>query len=108
VIADNIGHQNKLLSVIPHPITRPSDVVGSNSPQACRPELNCLISELTSDEEMERNLSEWRRMEGLYECDGMNVCIIKYQNKPNRVASCHKTFRMANCFPMKVVVSYQN
>jgi hypothetical protein len=27
-------------------------------------------TELTSDEEMERNLSEWRRMNGLCECDG--------------------------------------
>ncbi len=33
---------------------------------------------LTSDEEMERNLSEWRRMDVLYKC---TVCTIKYQNK---------------------------
>jgi hypothetical protein len=32
---------------------------------------------LTSDEEMERNLGEWRRMNVLYECDGMNVCAFK-------------------------------
>jgi hypothetical protein len=31
-------------------------------------------TELTSDEEMERNLGEWRRMNVLYECDGLNVC----------------------------------
>jgi hypothetical protein len=38
-------------------------------------------SELTSDEEMERNLSEWRRMNVLYEYDGLNVCTStrKYQ-----------------------------
>ncbi len=41
---------------------------------------------LTSDEEMERNLGEWRRMIVLYECDGMNVQYnmyvqyYKYQN----------------------------
>jgi hypothetical protein len=34
-------------------------------------------TELTSDEEMERNLGEWRRMNVLYECDGWNVCTIK-------------------------------
>ncbi len=31
-------------------------------------------TELTSDEEMKRNLGDWRRMNVLYECDGMNVC----------------------------------
>ncbi len=30
-------------------------------------------TELTSNEEMERNLGEWRRMNVLYESDGMNV-----------------------------------
>ncbi len=30
-------------------------------------------TELTCDEEMERKLSEWRRMNVLYECDRMNV-----------------------------------
>jgi hypothetical protein len=30
-------------------------------------------TELTSDEEMERNIGEWRQMNVLYECDGMNV-----------------------------------
>jgi hypothetical protein len=30
-------------------------------------------NELTSDEEMERNRGNWRRMNVLYECDGMNV-----------------------------------
>jgi hypothetical protein len=38
-------------------------------------------TELTSDEEMERNLGEWQRMNLLYECNGMNLCTIKYQNK---------------------------
>jgi hypothetical protein len=28
-------------------------------------------TELTSDEEMERNLIEWRQMNVLYECDGL-------------------------------------
>ena len=40
-----------------------------------------LPTELTSDEEMERNLGAWRRMNVLYECAGMNVCTKKYQNK---------------------------
>ncbi len=30
-------------------------------------------AEQTSDEEMERNLGEWRWVNVLYECDGMNV-----------------------------------
>ncbi len=34
-------------------------------------------TELTSDEEMERNLGAWRRMNVLYECDEMNVSTIK-------------------------------
>jgi hypothetical protein len=40
-------------------------------------------TEQTSDEEMERGLSEWRRINVLYECDCMNVCmyVIKYENK---------------------------
>ncbi len=35
----------------------------------------------TNDEEMERGLSEWRRINVLYECDCMNVCmyVIKYE-----------------------------
>jgi hypothetical protein len=52
-------------------------------------------TEPTGDEEMERNLGEWRRMNLLYECDGMYVhalCkIIKIKQK--RVASCHQTFK---------------
>jgi hypothetical protein len=32
-------------------------------------------TELQSDEEMERDLGEWRRTNVLYECDEMNVCI---------------------------------
>jgi hypothetical protein len=47
------------------------------------------------DEEMERNLSEWRQMNVLYECDGMDVCTIKYKNNLKRVASCQQTFRMS-------------
>ncbi len=31
------------------------------------------LTKLTSDEEVEMNLNEWRRMNILYECDGMNV-----------------------------------
>ncbi len=31
-------------------------------------------TEHTSDEEMERGLSEWRWINVLYECDSMNVC----------------------------------
>ncbi len=33
---------------------------------------------MTSDEEMERNLGEWRRIV-LYECDGLNLYTRKYQ-----------------------------
>ncbi len=38
-------------------------------------------TEHRSDEEMERGLSEWRRINVLYESDCMNVCmyIIKYE-----------------------------
>jgi hypothetical protein len=38
-------------------------------------------TELTSDEEMERGLGEWRWINVLYECDWMNVCmyVIKYE-----------------------------
>ncbi len=32
-------------------------------------------------EHLEMNLGEWRRIIVLYECDGMNICTIKYQNK---------------------------
>ncbi len=34
-------------------------------------------TELTCDEEMERGLGEWRRINVLYECDWMNVCMLK-------------------------------
>ncbi len=68
----------------------------------------CMAELFPHDEEMERNLSEWRRMNVLFECDGMNVCNIEYQNKLKRVASCYQTFRMSKCSAMKVVVSYQN
>jgi hypothetical protein len=57
-------------------------------------------TELTSDEEMERNLGEWRRINVLYECDGMNVCTIKYQNKQqtyvNPTAFCVHVMKMAD------------
>ncbi len=33
-----------------------------------------LPTELTSDEEMERDPGDWRRMNELYECDSMSVC----------------------------------
>ncbi len=35
-----------------------------------------LPTELSSDEEMERGPSEWRRINVLHECDGMNVCML--------------------------------
>ena len=52
----------------------PSSILGS-APQGGSP------TEQTSDEEMERGLSKWRRINVLYECDGMNVCmyVIKYE-----------------------------
>jgi hypothetical protein len=34
-------------------------------------------TELTSDEEMERGLGKLRRINVLYECDWMNVCMLK-------------------------------
>jgi hypothetical protein len=33
------------------------------------------------DEDMERNLGEWRRMTVIYECEGMNVCTRKKYQK---------------------------
>jgi hypothetical protein len=54
------------------------------------------ITELTSDEEMEKSLSEWRRMNVLYACDGMNVCNIKYQNKQKEWHPASKPFFMKN------------
>ncbi len=52
----------------------PSSILGS-APQGGSP------TEQTSDEEMERGLSKWRRINVLYECDGMNVYmyVIKYE-----------------------------
>jgi hypothetical protein len=38
-------------------------------------------TKLTSDEEMERNLGEWRRMNLLYESDGLNACTRNYHIK---------------------------
>ncbi len=38
-------------------------------------------TELTSDEEKERNHGELRRINVLYECNGMTVCTRKYQTK---------------------------
>jgi hypothetical protein len=52
----------------------PSSIPGSATQGA-------FLTELTSDEEMERNLGEWRRMNVLYEFDGMNVCTREYKNK---------------------------
>jgi hypothetical protein len=43
-----------------------------------RQPMDVFPTELTSDEEMERNLGEWRRMNVLYE---MYECTRKYQNK---------------------------
>ncbi len=45
--------------------------LGRHSPEA-------FSTELTSDEEMEKNLGDCRRMNVLYECDGMNVRTRKY------------------------------
>jgi hypothetical protein len=52
----------------------PSSILGS-APQGGSP------TEQTSDEDMEKGLSEWRRINVLYECDCMNVCmyVIKYE-----------------------------
>jgi hypothetical protein len=51
-------------------------------------------AEPTGDEEMERNLSEWRRMNVLYECDGMNIqFVLNYHIKQKRLASCHQIFK---------------
>ncbi len=47
----------------------PSSILGS-APQGGSP------TEQTSDEEMERGLSECRRINVLYECDCMNVCML--------------------------------
>jgi hypothetical protein len=49
-----------------------SSILGS-APQGGSP------TEQASDEKMERGLSEWRRINVLYECDCMYV--IKYENK---------------------------
>ncbi len=47
-------------------------------------------AELTSDEEMERNLGEWRRMNVLYECDGMNIFIVYLKKRvPNIMPPNH-------------------
>ncbi len=50
----------------------PSSILGS-APQGGFP------TEQTSDEEMDRGLSEWRWINVLYECDCMNVCYKKYE-----------------------------
>jgi hypothetical protein len=47
----------------------PSSIL-SSAPQGV------FLTELTSDEKIERNLSEWRQMNVLYECDGLEN--IKY------------------------------
>jgi hypothetical protein len=38
-------------------------------------------TELTSDEETERNLDDWRRINVMHECDGLNLYSRKYQIK---------------------------
>jgi hypothetical protein len=43
-------------------------------------------TELSSDEDMERDPSEWRRINVLYECDWMNVC---YKNMKNKQKEWH-------------------
>jgi hypothetical protein len=43
-------------------------------------------TEHKSDEEMERGLSEWRRINVLYECDCMNV---SYKNMKNKQKEWH-------------------
>jgi hypothetical protein len=48
------------------------------------PQGGFLLTELTSDEEMERNLGDWRLDYVLYECDGMNVCTREYKNKQKK------------------------
>ncbi len=55
-------------------------------------------TEHRSDEEMQRGLSEWRRINVLYECDCMNVYHKNMKNKTKRVASCHHTFIFAFYF----------
>jgi hypothetical protein len=48
-------------------------------------------TELTSDEEMEKNIGEWRPMNVLYEFDGFNE--IENIKINQRVVSCHQTFQ---------------
>ncbi len=57
-------------------------------------------TERSSDEEMERNLGEWRRVNVLYECDGMNVCTIEKIIKINEKEWHHATklLRMKTSF----------
>ncbi len=62
----------------------PSSIL-SSAPQGGSP------TEQTSDEEMERGLSEWRRINVLYEC--MYVCYKIWKIKTKRVASCHQTLK---------------
>ncbi len=52
----------------------PSSILGS-APQGGSP------TSQTSDEEMERGLSEWRRINVLYECYWMNVCMYDIKKK---------------------------
>ncbi len=42
-------------------------------------------TKLTNDEEMERNLGEWRPMNVLYECDGVNVLENIQKDKKSRI-----------------------
>jgi hypothetical protein len=65
---------------------------------------------------MERNFGEWRRMNLLYECGGMNVCTIKYQNKQkewhyatkplkkNRKMACMATLSASKTFTSRFFI----
>ncbi len=50
-------------------------------------------TELNSDEKMEMTLGEWRRMNVLYEGDGLSVCTRQNQLITKRVASCHQPLK---------------
>ncbi len=61
----------------------PSSILGS-APQGGFP------IELQSDEEMGRDLGEWRRTNVLYECDKMNVCTVHRKNMKNKQKEWHR------------------
>ncbi len=76
----------------------PSSILGS-APQGG-------FSQWTSDEEMERDLDEWRRINALYECDWMNVCKIWKINKksgilpPETLNVCRSTGNISTCYTL--------